>query len=62
MLLGAGQGEHRELGLNGPDLCIGSQWLLSLFKSRGLRGIKCSYLVTRGWLSMFSPRGLFCSC
>jgi hypothetical protein len=34
-LLGAGQGEHRELGLNGPDPRIGNQWLLGLFKSRG---------------------------
>jgi hypothetical protein len=39
-LLGAGQGEHRELGLNGPDPCIGRQWLFGLFKSRGLHGIE----------------------
>jgi hypothetical protein len=39
-LLGAGQGEHIELGLNGPDPCIGSQWLLGLIKSWGLHAIE----------------------
>jgi hypothetical protein len=39
-LLGAGQGEQQEHGLNGPDPRIGSQWLLGLFESRGLHGIK----------------------
>jgi hypothetical protein len=39
-LLGAGQGERQELGLNGPDPRIGSQWLLGLFESWGLHGIK----------------------
>jgi hypothetical protein len=39
-LFGVGQGEHGELGLNGPDPRISSQWLLGLFKSRGLHGIE----------------------
>jgi hypothetical protein len=39
-LLGAGQGEHKELGFNSLDPRIGSQWLLGLFKSRGLHGTK----------------------
>jgi hypothetical protein len=39
-LFGAGQGEHRELGLNGPDPRIGNQWLPGLFKRRGLHGIE----------------------
>jgi hypothetical protein len=31
---------NTELGLNGPDPRISSQWLLGLLKSRGLHGIK----------------------
>jgi hypothetical protein len=39
-LFGVGQGEHGELGLNGPDPRICSQWLFGLLKSRGLHGIE----------------------
>jgi hypothetical protein len=61
-LLGAGQGEHRKLGFNSLDLRIGSQWLLGLFKSRGLHGIEMLIFCDSRLAVDVSPRGLFCSC
>jgi hypothetical protein len=57
-LFRAGQGEHRELGLNGPDPRIGSQWLLGLFESRGFHGVEMLIFGDSGLAIDVFPTGI----